>query len=94
MYLKPLKDKLVIKRAIPEEKTKAGLIVPEEMKEPPLYGHIIAVGEEVTKVKVNEMVLFNRYGGNETVVDGEIFIILREDDCFAILEPDNKTENG
>ncbi len=94
MKIKPLQDRLVIKRIEEEEKTKGGIIIPDSAKEKPQEGRVVAVGdgkmlESGTKapltVKVGDKILFGKYSGTEIKIDGEEHLILREDDVLAIV---------
>ncbi len=93
MKIRPLQDRLVVKRTKEEEKTKGGIIIPDTAKEKPLEGVVIAVGSgKVLKngkvvpldVKENDRVLFGKYAGTEVKVDGEELVLLREDDILAV----------
>lgn len=93
MKLKPLADRVVIKPAPAEEKTKGGLIVPDTAKEKPVKGEIVAVGPGKRgedgkvipmEVKVGDKVLYGKYSGTEVTIDGEDYLIMRESDIFAI----------
>ena len=95
MALKPLHDRVLVKRLDSEEKTKGGIIIPDSAKEKPLEGKILAVGDgkigddgkhQKLAVKKNDKILFGKYAGTEIKVDGEDLIILREDDILAIVE--------
>jgi chaperonin GroES len=95
MKVKPLQDRLVIKRIEEEEKTKGGIIIPDAAKEKPQEGKVIAVGDGKTlesgqkaalTVKVGDKILFGKYSGTEIKIDGEDHLILREDDVLAIIE--------
>ena len=95
MKLKPLGDRIVVKAAPHEEKTKGGIIIPDAAKEKPQEGKVVAVGdgkvlENGTKspltVKVGDKILFGKYSGTEIKVDGEEHLILREDDVLGIVE--------
>ena len=95
MALKPLHDRVLVKRLDSEEKTKGGIIIPDSAKEKPLEGKIVAAGDgkigddgKVRKlaVKAGDKVLFGKYAGTEIKVDGEELIILREDDILAIVQ--------
>ena len=94
MALKPLRDRVVVKPIEAEEVTKSGIVLPETAKEKPQQGEVIAVGEgrydEAGKripmeVKVGDRVIYSKYGGSEVKVDGEEYLILREDDVLAIV---------
>jgi chaperonin GroES len=95
MALKPLHDRVLVKRLDSEEKTKGGIIIPDSAKEKPLEGKVIAVGDgkladdgsvRPLAVKADDKVLFGKYAGTEIKVDGEELIILREDDILAIVQ--------
>jgi chaperonin GroES len=94
MKIKPLQDRLVIKRIEEEEKTKGGIIIPDSAKEKPQEGRVVAVGDGKTlesgqkaplTVKVGDKILFGKYSGTEIKIDGEEHLILREDDVLAIV---------
>ncbi len=95
MKIKPLRDRIIVKRLEEEERTKGGIIIPDTAKEKPIEGKVIAVGngkvkEDGTKlpleVKVGDRVLFAKYGGTEVKIDGEEHLMMREDDVLAIVE--------
>jgi chaperonin GroES len=95
MKVKPLHDRLIVRRLEEEEKTKGGIIIPDTAKEKPFEGKVIAVGAGRTKkdgkklpleVKAGDRVLFTKYGGTEVKIDGEEHLILKEDDILAIIE--------
>ncbi len=95
MKVKPLQDRVLIKRVEEETKTKGGIIIPDTAKEKPQEGLVVAVGSgKVTdkgnrvtpEVKKGDRILFGKYSGTEIKVDGEEHLILREDDILAILE--------
>ncbi|HBF12513.1 MAG TPA: co-chaperone GroES [Deltaproteobacteria bacterium] len=95
LKVRPLHDRLIVKRLNEEEKTKGGIIIPDSAKEKPQEGEVLAVGngkvlEDGKKVpldiKVGDRILFSKYSGNEIKVDGEEYLILREDDVQAIVE--------
>jgi chaperonin GroES len=94
MKLKPLADRIVVKPAVAEDKTKGGLFLPDTAKEKPVWGEVIAVGTgKVTdegkhialEVKVGDKVLYGKYSGTEVTVEGEEVLIMRESDIFAIM---------
>jgi chaperonin GroES len=94
MNLQPLADRIVVKPAVAEEKTKGGIILPDTAKEKPVWGEVIAAGpgkltEEGKKVpmevKVGDKVLYGKYSGTEVTVDNEEVLIMRESDVFAIM---------
>jgi len=95
MAIRPLNDRVIVKRLDSEEKTKGGIIIPESAKEKPLEGKVIAAGpgrkDDNGKlmgmgVKKGEKVLFGKYAGTEIKLDGEEMVILREDDILAVIE--------
>ena len=94
MKLRPLQDRVIVKRVPEEEKTKGGIIIPDTAKEKPQEGQVLAVGngrilENGTKValdvKVGDKILFGKYSGSDIKIDGEEFLILREDEVLAVL---------
>ncbi len=94
MKIRPLADRIVIKRTKEEEKSKGGIIIPDTAKEKPVEGTVIAVGAgKILKdgkvrpcdVKAGDKVLFGKYSGTEVKIDGEEHMLLREDDILAIL---------
>ncbi|MBT3255166.1 MAG: co-chaperone GroES [Deltaproteobacteria bacterium] len=95
MKVKPLHDRVIVKRVEEEEKTKGGIIIPDTAKEKPVEGEILAVGEGkvgddgkkiALAVKAGDKVLFGKYAGTEIQIDGEEHLIMREDDIIAIVE--------
>ena len=93
--IKPLADRVVVKRIEEEEVKKGGIIIPDTAKEKPQKGKVIAVGpgrlDENGKripmeVKEGDVVLFSKYAGTEVKIDDEEYLIMREDDILAILE--------
>lgn len=95
MKVKPLHDRVIVKRIEEEAKTKGGIIIPDTAKEKPVEGVIMAVGDgKVTddgkkialEVKAGDKVLFGKYAGTEIQIDGEEHLIMREDDIIAIVE--------
>ena len=95
MQIRPLQDRILIKRLREEEKTKGGIIIPDTAKEKPQEGKVVAVGNgAVTKdgkirkleVKPGDTVLFAKYSGNEVVLEGEQHLIMREEDILAVID--------
>ncbi len=95
MKVKPLQDRLLVKRLDTDEKTKGGIIIPETAKEKPQEGRVVAVGNgkvlddgtvKPLDVKVKDKVLFSKYGGTEITIEGDEYLILKEDDILAIVE--------
>jgi len=93
MKIRPLSDRLVVKRTQEEEKTKGGIIIPDTAKEKPLEGLVVAVGSGKSfkngkvvplDVKEGDKVLFGKYSGTEVKVDGQELVLLREDDVLAV----------
>jgi chaperonin GroES len=95
MKVRPLHDRLIVQRLEEEGKTKGGIIIPDTAKEKPIEGKVIAVGtgrikKDGTKipleVKKGNRVLYAKYGGTEVKIDGEEYLIMKEDDILAIIE--------
>ena len=95
MNVRPLQDRLLVRRVEEQEKTKGGIIIPDAAKERPLEGNVVAVGagkrlEDGTlvalDVKPGDRVLFGKYSGTEIKVDGIDHIILREEEVLGVLE--------
>jgi chaperonin GroES len=93
--IRPLQDRVIVKRLKEEEKTKGGLYIPDTAKEKPVEGMVLAVGngkvlEDGTvrrlDVKEGDRVLFGKYSGTEVKIDGEEHLILREDDILGVLD--------
>ncbi len=93
--IRPLQDRVIVKRLKEEERTKGGLYIPDSAKEKPVEGTVVAVGngkilEDGTvrklDVKEGDRVLFGKYSGNEVKLDGEEHLILREDDILGVIE--------
>jgi chaperonin GroES len=90
MSLKPLHDRVLVKRLEGEEKTKGGIIIPDTAKEKPMQAKVVAVGPGKGKakmtVKKGDLVLIGKYAGNEFKMDGDELVILREEDILAVIE--------
>ena len=95
MKIRPLQDRIIVKRMEGEEKTKGGIIIPDSAKEKPMEGKVIAVGpgklnEKGTRVapevKAGDIVLFGKYAGTEIKINDEEHLILREDDIMGIIQ--------
>lgn len=93
--LKPLGDRIIAKATGAEEVTKGGIVLPDTAKERPQEGEVIAIGPGrlldsgqtcPMDVKVGDKIIFSKYGGTEIKVDGEEYIILRQEDVLAVLE--------
>lgn len=94
MKIRPLHDRVVIRR-MEEEKTSAGgIVIPDSATEKPVRGEVVAVGPGKSvdgqrialDVKVNDEVLFGKYSGTEVTIDGEIYVVMREDDLMGVVE--------
>ncbi len=95
MNLRPLQDRVIVKRLGEEEKTAGGIIIPDAAKEKPQKGQVLAAGpgkvnddgsvQQMT-VKAGDNVLFGKYAGSEVSLDGEEVLILREDDILGVIE--------
>jgi chaperonin GroES len=95
MKVKPLHDRLIIQTLEEEEKTKGGIIIPDTAKEKPVEGKVIAVGAGRIKkdgkkmpleIKKGDRVLYAKYAGTEIKIDGEEYLMMKEDDILAIIE--------
>jgi chaperonin GroES len=95
MKIRPLQDRVIVKRLEVEEKTKGGIIIPDTAKEKPQEGKVIAVGKGKVNedgklipldVKVGDRILFGKYSGSEIKIDGEEHLIMREEDILGIIE--------
>ena len=95
MKIRPLQDRVIVKRVEEEEKTKGGIIIPDTAKEKPMEGKVIAVGKgklledgkiHPLDVKAGDRILFAKYGGTEVKIDGEEHLIMREDDILGVIE--------
>jgi chaperonin GroES len=93
--IRPLQDRVIVKRIEEEEKSKGGIIIPDTAKEKPQEGKVIAVGKgkanedgKITPldVKVNDRILFGKYSGTEINFDGEEHLIMREEDILGVIE--------
>jgi len=95
MKIRPLQDRVIVKRIAEEEKTKGGIIIPDTAKEKPQEGKIIAVGKGKANdegkvipldVKVGDKILFGKYSGSEIKLNGEEHLIMREEDILGVVE--------
>ena len=93
--IRPLQDRLIVKRVKEEEKTKGGIIIPDSAKEKPIEGEVIAVGNgkfsdegtlRALDVKKGDRVLFGKWSGTEVKIDGEELAIMKESDIFGVIE--------
>ena len=94
MKIRPLNDRVLVKRLEEEEKTKGGIIIPDSAKEKPAEGEVVAVGpgrlddkgkRVPVELKAGDRVLFSKYGGTDVKLDGEDYLIMREDDILGVL---------
>jgi chaperonin GroES len=99
MKIRPLQDRILVQRTESEDKTAGGIIIPDSAKEKPQEGTVIAVGKGKVRddgnispldVQVGDNVLFGKYSGSDVRLDGEDYVILREDDVLAILDSKKK----
>jgi chaperonin GroES len=95
MKIRPLQDRIVVRRVQEEEKTKGGIIIPDSAKEKPIEGEVLAVGSgKITEggklvaldVKKGDRILFGKYAGNEVKIDGVEHLILREEEILGVIE--------
>ncbi|MDL1956782.1 MAG: co-chaperone GroES [Candidatus Desulfofervidus auxilii] len=95
MKIRPLHDRVLVKRIEEETKTKGGIIIPDTAKEKPIKGEVIAVGEGrildngqkvPMSVKVGDKIIFSKYAGTEIKIEGEEHLIMREDDILGVIE--------
>lgn len=95
MKIRPLSDRILVKRVEEEKQTAGGIIIPDKAKEKPVEGTIIAVGpgklndagERIAlQVKEGDIVLFTKYGGSDVKIDGEKYLIMREEDVLGVIE--------
>jgi chaperonin GroES len=95
MKLRPLQDRILVQRVEEETKTKGGIIIPDTAKEKPAEGKVVAVGngkvgDDGTRValeiKVGDRILFGKYSGTEVKIEGEEYLIMREDDVLGVIE--------
>lgn len=94
MKIRPLQDRVIVKRVEEEAKTKGGIIIPDSAKEKPVEGKVIAVGNgkvledgnvRPLDIKAGDRVLFGKYSGTEVVIEGDDHLILREDDILGVI---------
>jgi chaperonin GroES len=95
MNIRPLHDRLIIKREAEERKSPGGIVIPDTATEKPTFGKVIAVGKgkvlengevRVPDVKEGDKILFGKYSGTEVKVDGEELVVMREEDVMAVVE--------
>jgi len=95
MKIRPLQDRVIVKRVKEEEKTKGGIIIPDTAKEKPIEGKVTAVGKGKVRedgkmqpldVKKGDRILFGKYAGTDIKIEGEEHLIMREDDILGVIE--------
>ena len=95
MNIRPLQDRIIVKRIEEEEKTKGGIIIPDSAREKPMEGEVISVGagkvlengsKQAMEVKKGDRILFGKYSGTEVKIDGIEHLIMREDDILGVIE--------
>jgi chaperonin GroES len=95
MKLRPLQDRILVQRVEEETKTKGGIIIPDTAKEKPAEGKVVAVGNGklgddgkrvALEIKVGDVILFGKYSGTEVKIEGEEYLIMREDDVLGVIE--------
>jgi chaperonin GroES len=95
MKIRPLYDRIIVRRVAEEEKTKGGIIIPDTAKDKPTEGEVVAAGKgKMTEdgkvipmdVKKGDRILFSKYGGTEVKIDGVEYLIMREEDVLGIIE--------
>ncbi len=95
MKIRPLYDRLVVKRVEGEEKSKGGIIIPDTAKEKPIEGKVVAVGSgkilddgkvRPLDIKAGDRILFSKYSGTEVKIEGEEHLILREEEVLGVIE--------
>lgn len=95
MKIRPLHDRVVVRRLEDEQKTAGGIVIPDSAKEKPMQGEIVAVGTGkaldngdrcALAVKVGDIVLFGKYSGTEVKINGQELVVMREDDIMGVIE--------
>ena len=94
MKIRPLHDRVIVKRLEEERTSPGGIVIPDTAAEKPMQGKIVAVGKgkvvdgkiQPLDVKVGDKILFGKYSGNEVKVDGEDLVVMREEDVMAVIE--------
>ena len=102
MKLRPLNDRILVKRVEEKEVTKGGIIIPDTAKEKPAEGKIVAIGQGALnndgvrvplEVKKGDLILFGKYGGQEINVEGEEYLIMSEQEVLCVIEVDKKPKS-
>ncbi len=95
MKIRPLRDRVLVKRIEAESKSKGGIIIPDTAKEKPIEGKVVAVGAgkvgddgkvRALHVKAGDTILFGKYSGNEVMIDGDEHLMIREEDILGVIE--------
>jgi len=95
MKIRPLQDRILVKRLKSEEKTVGGIIIPDTAKEKPMEGEVIAIGNgkrlddgtiQKPDLQVGDSILFSKYAGSEVTIEGEEHLVMREDDILGVLQ--------
>ena len=95
MKLRPLQDRILVQRVEEEAKTRGGIIIPDSAKEKPIEGKVVSVGKGkigddgkriAIELKKDDKILFSKYGGTDIKIEGEEYLIMREDDVLGIIE--------
>ncbi len=95
MKLRPLQDRILVQRVEEEAKTRGGIIIPDSAKEKPIEGKVVSVGKGkigddgkriALEIKKDDKILFSKYGGTDIKIEGEEYLIMREDDVLGIIE--------
>jgi len=84
--IRPLKDRVVIRRSSAEEKTKGGLIIPDNAKEKPIQGEVLAIGPEVKDIEPGNVVLFGKYAGSEIRNSEDEVLLIKAEDILGVIE--------
>ena len=93
--IRPLNDRILLKRLEAEQKTSGGILIPDNAKEKPVEGKVIAVGNgkvlengarQIPAIKTGDKVLFGKWSGNEVKIDGEEFLLIKEEEILAVIE--------
>jgi chaperonin GroES len=101
--IRPLHDRIIVKRLDEQEQMRGGIIIPDTAKEKPQHGEVIAAGEgkfrddgsrQALDVKAGDRVLFGKYGGSEVKIDGEEYLIMREDEILGVFTTTAKAKSA
>jgi len=85
MNFKPLGKRVLVKRVEEANTTSSGIIIPDNAKEKPSRGEVVAISTEVNELKKGDEVVFGKYSGNEVTIDGDLYIVIDVDDIFGII---------